>query len=141
MPEFSIGQIAAETNLRASAIRYYECERLLVPPRRRSGRRIYDRSTLERLALIELAKECGFSIAEIRGLVCGLSGKTPPANRWRALAKTKIEELNDKMVQISRMKRFLSAICRCECSSIDECGQRARQVSLHRQRGSHAGRR
>ena len=133
MPEFSIGQIAAEMNLRASAIRYYESERLLAAPRRRSGRRIYDRSALERLALIELDKECGFSIAEIRALLCGFAERTTPAKRWRAMAKTKIGELNDKMVQISRMKSFLSAICRCQCSSVAECGQRARRAYLRRQ--------
>jgi DNA-binding transcriptional MerR regulator len=129
VPQLAIGRVAAEMRLRASAIRYYEAEGLLPPPRRSSGRRVYDVSTLDRLALIELAKECGFSIAEIRNLLQGFGGKASPAGRWRTMARAKLEELDQKMDQITRMKRVLKAISRCECRTIEECGIRARRHS------------
>lgn len=51
----AIGEVAGRAGLRASAIRYYEEQGLLPRPRRRSGKRVYDVSVLDRLALIELS--------------------------------------------------------------------------------------
>jgi DNA-binding transcriptional MerR regulator len=130
MAEFAIGQVAAEVGLRPSTIRYYEAEGLLPLPQRRSGKRVYDRGILDRLALIELAKECGFSINEIRTFLHGFPRKTPPAQRWQSLAKAKLEELNEQMVRISRMKRVLRAVLRCECYAVEHCGVSARRHHL-----------
>lgn len=128
-PMLTIGQIAAEMGIRASAIRYYESEGLLPVPNRRSGWRVYDRSVLDRLALIELGKECGLSISEIRKLLNGFARNPRPASRWRSLAETKLKELDEKMLVISRMRRVLKAIARCECRSIQECAAWAHQRS------------
>lgn len=130
MNNISIGRVAAAANLRASAIRYYESEGLLPPAYRRSGRRVYDVAILDRLALIQLASQCGFSLIEIRTLLHGFAPSATPAERWRLLAKTKFAELNEKIAQISRMKRVLAAICRCKCPSIEECGNRARRSDV-----------
>jgi MerR family redox-sensitive transcriptional activator SoxR len=127
MTNINIGQVAAAANVRASAIRYYESESLLPPPHRKSGRRVYDPAIFDGLALIKLASHCGFSLAEIRTLLHGFATGTAPARRWRFLAKTKLAELNQRMEQISRMKQVLTAICSCKCSSLKECGIRARR--------------
>jgi MerR family transcriptional regulator, redox-sensitive transcriptional activator SoxR len=136
MRSLTIGQVAGAANLRASAIRYYEAEGLLPSPYRTSGRRIYDQSILDRLALIELASQCGFSLAEISTLLHGFANRTSPARRWRFLAKSKLAELNERVEQISRMKRVLTAICRCKCVSIAECGIRARRSGVRKVAGS-----
>ncbi len=85
MAGLPIDEVAKQMGVRTSAIRYYESEGLLPKPARRSGQRIYDASILDRLSLIELAKTMGFSIAEIRQLLQGVSRKTPLGPRWRAL--------------------------------------------------------
>jgi MerR family redox-sensitive transcriptional activator SoxR len=141
MTNLTIGQVANAVNLRASTIRYYEAEGLLPLPHRRSGRRVYDQSILGQLALIELASECGFSLAQIRTLLEGFAAGTPPAKRWRLLARSKLAELNEKMRQISRMKRVLTAVCRCKCLSIEQCGIRARRSADSRSRISASIRR
>jgi MerR family redox-sensitive transcriptional activator SoxR len=130
MNNISIGQVAAAANVRASAIRYYESEGLLPPAYRKSGRRVYDPGVLDRLALIQLASQCGFSLVEIRTLLHGFAAGTSPGKRWRFLANTKLAELNEKMAQISRMKQVLTAICRCKCLSIEECGVHARRSGV-----------
>jgi MerR family redox-sensitive transcriptional activator SoxR len=130
MTNISIGQVAAAAKVRASAIRYYESEGLLPTPHRESGRRVYDPAILDCLALIGLASQCGFSLAEIRTLLHGFATGTAPATRWRFLAKTKLAELNERMARISRMKQALTAICSCKCSSIEECGIRARRSGV-----------
>jgi len=65
----TIGQVAKASGLSASAIRFYEKEGLLPPPVRASGQRRYDRRVLERLAVLEFAKECGFALKEVRTLL------------------------------------------------------------------------
>jgi len=125
--ELSIGRIAAQARLRPSAIRYYEAEGLLPQPRRRSGKRVYNRSILDRLALIELATQCGFTVAETRTLLHGFAANTRPARRWSVLARAKLAELNATAARIGRMKRLLNAICKCECPSLEECGIRSRR--------------
>lgn len=142
MSELTIGEVAAEAGLRASAIRYYEAEGLIPVGHRRHGRRVYDRSVLDRLALIELAKRSGFTVAETRRLLSGFSGRTPPGERWRALASAKIRELDERLSRIRRMKRVLEAVSRCECPTLETCGgalRRARSGPRRRRRARAAG--
>ena len=52
MAMLTIGQIATRAGVRASAIRYYESRGLLPAASRDAGKRVYDVSVLERLAVI-----------------------------------------------------------------------------------------
>ena len=118
----TIGQVSKESGLAASAIRYYEQTGLLPKPRRIAGRREYDRSILEQLAVLERAKECGFSLAEARQLFYGFREDTPPSARWRALAARKIAELDELARKIAEMKEMLGRPCACQ--NLAECGRR-----------------
>jgi MerR family redox-sensitive transcriptional activator SoxR len=124
----TIGQVAAETGLRASAIRYYETEGLIPVGRRRQARRVYDCSVLDRLALIRLAKLSGFTVAETKQLVSGFSRTTPPGERWRALSSAKIRELDQRLAHIREMKRVLEAVSRCDCPTLETCGRALRRA-------------
>ncbi|MEP6995934.1 MAG: MerR family transcriptional regulator, partial [Acidobacteriota bacterium] len=64
-----IGELSRRTGLSPSAIRYYEQERLIPPPARVSGRRLFDQRALAQLVVVQLARDAGFTIAEIRSLV------------------------------------------------------------------------
>ena len=65
MAEMSISQVTEQTGVRPSALRYYEEIGLLSPVRRVSGRRQYDESVLQRLALIQTGQQAGFTLAEL----------------------------------------------------------------------------
>ena len=82
-----IKSLARQAGLRPSAIRYYESAGLLPAPVRVSGWRCYDGSARTRLAVIELAKLAGFTLAETRILLRGFSPRTPPSARWHKLAR------------------------------------------------------
>ena len=94
MESMSIGQVASRAGVRPSALRYYEGVGLLPPPERENGRRCYDgevlREVLDRLAVVRVAQQAGFTISEIRTLLDGFSEDTPPSERWRVLAEEKI---------------------------------------------------
>ncbi|MCR9080686.1 MAG: MerR family DNA-binding transcriptional regulator [Hyphomonadaceae bacterium] len=65
-----IGQLARDTGLSASRIRYYEKEGLIPSPGRGlNGYREFDKNTAERLRILDLGKSLGFSLAELRSLM------------------------------------------------------------------------
>ena len=121
----TIGQVAKETGLAASAIRFYEQAGVLPRPIRIGGRRQYDRSILERLAVIGRARACGFSLADIRQLFYGFREGAPPSERWQTLAGKKIAELDELARKIAATKQLLQRSCACK--DLAECGRRIRE--------------
>ena len=118
-----IGQVAERAGIAASAIRYYEDEGLLPRPDRRNGRRVYDERVVGRLRIIHLAKSAGFTVAEVKQLLGGFARRTPPGERWRALAERKRVELDERIAEAERMKHLLRTVMRCECPSFEDCSR------------------
>jgi DNA-binding transcriptional MerR regulator len=61
-----IGDVARRTGLATSALRYYERVGLLAPDGRANGKRYYGPGSADRIALILLCQDAGFTLAEIR---------------------------------------------------------------------------
>src|SRR5689334_7320550 len=97
----TIGEVAKESGLPASTIRFYEKAGALPKPSRIGGRRQYAPSILERLAVVDRAKACGLSLTEIRQLFYGFRDGAPTSERWRVLARRKIMELDDMANKIT----------------------------------------
>jgi MerR family transcriptional regulator, redox-sensitive transcriptional activator SoxR len=120
-----IGEVAKQTGLRTSTIRYYERAGLLPKPVRTSGQRRYDAAILDRLAVLERAKACGFTLSEIRVL---FNDQGSHSIKWRRLAAKKIAELDSLTQRIAAMKDLLQR--RCECATAAECGRCIRQSEM-----------
>ena len=118
----TIGQVASAAGLRTSAIRYYEALGLLPRARRKSGKRVYDASIMERLGLIGLAKFAGFDLEEILA-VLSRAGAGEPAATWRKLGGAKRLELADQISRLARMNDVLARLDRCTCATLQECGR------------------
>ena len=95
---------------------------VLPKPIRVGGRRQYDPSILERLAVLERAKACGFSLAETRQLFYGFREGAPPSERWQTLARRKIAELDELVGKIAATRELLQRPCACK--DLAECGRR-----------------
>ena len=128
MAEWTISAVAREAGLRPSAIRYYEDVGLLPKPRRVGGQRRYDPDVLDRLAVIHLAREAGFTLKEIRTLLHGFSRRTAAGTRWRKLAAQKLPEVEATIARARAMKRMLESLIECECGDLDACGRAARSL-------------
>ena len=123
MGDLRIGQIAERAGVRPSAIRYYEAQGLLPKAARRGGQRIYDSEVLQRLAVIELAKDVGFTIAEMRSLLRGLALQSSASQRWRKLASSKMEEIDRRIARARRMREVLEAVSGCDCPTLSDCAR------------------
>jgi MerR family redox-sensitive transcriptional activator SoxR len=113
--ELSIGEVARHVGARPSALRYYERVGLIPPAPRMSRRRVYDASVFESLAVIQLAKDAGFTIDETKLLLTGFAPSIPASTRWRSLADAKIEQLSARIERAERMRGVLE--CRIPVAS------------------------
>lgn len=121
MPELTIGEVARETGLRTSAVRYYESVGLLPAPRRVNGRRRFGRDVVRLLGTVRFAQQAGFTVAEIRTLFHGFGADVPPSARWRKLASQKLVELDALVARAERMRVALQTAMRCGCLRIEDC--------------------
>ncbi len=121
MEEVSIGEVARRAGVRTSALRYYESVGVLPTPRRVNGQRRYDGEVLDLLAIVRVAQQAGFTVAEIRTLLHGFSADTPPSARWRALASRKLPEIEALIERALGMKRLLERGLRCDCLRLEDC--------------------
>jgi MerR family redox-sensitive transcriptional activator SoxR len=131
MAELSIRQVTQATGVRPSTLRYYEELGLLTPIGRVSGRRQYDDSVLQRLALIQTGQQAGFTLAEVRILLNTVLDSEAGAAGWHELVDRKLREMDGLLRNITTMKRLLEDILNCDDDSLAECivltGQRLSQ--------------
>jgi len=120
----SISEVAKQFGLRPSAIRYYEQIGVLPPAHRVSGQRRYDPTVLYRLAIIQRARQLGFTLTEIRQLFFGFRDSTRASERWRTLSQRKLAELDQLMEGIKAVRALLKKLMtKCQCNTLDECGE------------------
>jgi MerR family redox-sensitive transcriptional activator SoxR len=119
--DMTIGEVAQKVGIRPSAIRYYERIGLLPKPQRTSGRRHYEASILQKLGVIQMAQQAGFTVAEIQTILHDFPIDTPPSVRWEALANKKLAEIDTLIKRAYAMKAFLEQALKCRCANLDEC--------------------
>jgi len=119
----TISAIARRAGIRPSAIRYYESIGLLPAPRRVSGQRRYAPDALQRLAVIQMAKEAGFTIADMRRLFLGFEASVPASTRWQTLAHQKLAEVEAQIRRAEDMKRVLERRLQCRCLTLEDCAR------------------
>jgi MerR family redox-sensitive transcriptional activator SoxR len=118
----SIGEVARRAGFAASALRYYERERLLHGVRSPGGRRTYPRSVLRRLAFIRAAQNVGLSLTEIRAALASLpDGRSPTVDDWTALSETWRDRLDEQIAALTALRDGLSSCIGCGCLSLGRC--------------------
>jgi MerR family redox-sensitive transcriptional activator SoxR len=119
--DLTIGEAARRAGVPTSTLRYWESVGLLAAPSRVGGKRRYDAAALRQISLVLLIKRAGFTLAETRIVLSGLSERTPPPEIWRRLAERKLPEIKQKLAEASTMKRVLEQGLRCDCLTIEDC--------------------
>src|SRR5262249_27486168 len=113
-----IGELGRRTGLATSALRYYERVGLLVPDGRAHGRRYYGLASAERVALIRLCQDAGFTLAEIRAFVAVPSRRHPS---WTRLMKGKLHELEASIAHAKRAKALIEHALACRHRELSLC--------------------
>jgi MerR family transcriptional regulator, redox-sensitive transcriptional activator SoxR len=122
METITIGEVAQRAGIRTSAIRYYESVGVLPAAQRINGIRRYDTSVFERLTIIQMAQQAGFSVSEMWTLFNGFATETPVSDRWQQLARQKLVEVEALIRHAQAMKRVLEEeLLLCRCLTFEEC--------------------
>ncbi len=124
----TIGELATESGVPASTIRYWEKIGVLPKPARVSGQRRYTADAAQRLAVLRLAQACGFRLEEMRHLLHGFGAGVKPPRRWQELARHKQQELDEQIARLKAMRRVVEQVLQCRCMELPECGRIAASV-------------
>jgi MerR family redox-sensitive transcriptional activator SoxR len=117
----TIGEVARRAGVQPSAIRYYESAGVPPAPERVNGRRRYDPDVLYLLRAVNVAKQAGFTVDEIRQLFNSTANQETPSAAWERLARRKLEEVDDLIERAQAMKALLEAGLECGCLGLEEC--------------------
>ena len=115
--DLTIGVLAKRGGVNVETIRYYQRRGLLREPSKPSGGfRKYASDSVNRVRFIKRAQSLGFTLAEILGLL-ELDEKTA-CFETRQIATHKLELIQQKLADLTRIKEALSSLLRsCDKSS------------------------
>jgi MerR family transcriptional regulator, redox-sensitive transcriptional activator SoxR len=117
----SIGAVAEKAGTSISAIRFYEREGLLPTAERVCGQRRFTEETVQRLGIIGVAKQAGFSLAEVGALLASIDEGAPAHARLQALAARKLPEVDAMIERAQAMRGWLKTASECGCDSLESC--------------------
>lgn len=86
-----------------------------------SGQRRYTDATIERLGVIDAAKQAGFSLDEVRVLLDATDHGEPAHEQLRALAERKLPEVDALIDRAQTMRAWLTTATTCGCDTLDAC--------------------
>ena len=111
-----IGRVAKASGTGIETIRFYERSGLIdEPPRRASGYREYPQETVARLKFIKRAKELGFSLKEISGLLALSKSGKGSCGTVRKRAQAKQEQIAGMIADLKSIHTALGEfVSSCE---------------------------
>jgi Cu(I)-responsive transcriptional regulator len=125
---FNIGQAAEASGVSAKMIRHYE-ENGFIPKAGRTvaGYRIYRDADVHLLKFIRRARDLGFSLQEIKGLLALWTNRRRASGDVKRLVEKHVKELDAKIDELQAMRRTLVNLAhhchgddRPECPILDD---------------------
>ena len=122
-PAFTRGSLSKRTGCNIETIRYYEKIGMMPnPPRSDAGHRIYDEGHAARLRFILRARELGFSLNDVRGLLVLVDGGTQTCAEVRVRTERHLADVRAKISDLMHIERVLAETAsRCSGDEVPEC--------------------
>jgi MerR family transcriptional regulator, redox-sensitive transcriptional activator SoxR len=111
----AIGEVARDTGIAVSAIRYYEDIGLISAAERVGGKRRFDSATVGRVRFVLQARESGFTLDEIGTILEDDTGE------WRTVVERKLDELTERRDRLDAMIATLGKVRECGCGAVGSC--------------------
>ena len=111
MRDMTISKAAQAAGAGVETLRFYERKGLIDQPAKplSGGYRIYPSETIDRIRFIRQAQELGFSLREIEELLSLRADPLSDCAHVRAQAEIKLDEVNRKLAQLTRIRAGLAA--------------------------------
>ena len=119
----NIGEIAARSGMPPKTIRYYESVGLIAEARRSdSGYRTYDERDLRILRFIHRARDLGFSVKDVGGLLALWRDPRRSSAEVKELARNHVADIDRKIAELQTMRRaVLDLMERCHGDARPDC--------------------
>ncbi|ODV43284.1 MerR family transcriptional regulator [Cupriavidus sp. UYMMa02A] len=115
----NIGQAAEASGVSAKMIRHYESIGLVdAPPRTEGGYRRYDERAVHTLRFVRRARNLGFSLDEIRGLLSLWHDRRRASADVKAMTLRHVADLEKRIAELAAMRDTLRALAEA-CSGDD----------------------
>jgi DNA-binding transcriptional MerR regulator len=122
MDYLSIGEVARQSGLAVSAIRYYEeCGLLPTADRQANNRRCYGGDTLDSLHFISACRKNGMGLSAIADLQKKLNGQGLRCEGASKILDQVVRELTLKIADLQQARKHLSKVS--SACNADNCGQ------------------
>jgi len=122
-PDLAIGTLARLTGCKVETIRYYERIGILPePPRNSGGQRRYRAWHLKRLNFVRRARDLGFTLADVRGLLRLVDERDHSCEEVRTMALGHLEAVRARLADLEAMEAVLGEmVARCEGGKVPDC--------------------
>lgn len=108
-----IGAVASAAGVNVQTLRFYERKGLIREPERTDGGyRLYPEETIRLVQFIKRAQALGFTLTEIGELLQLRDNPRRSCARVLEVAKSKMEEVDEKLRDLRRLKKALSDLTR-----------------------------
>lgn len=132
MKFLDIGEVAAQSGFKPSALRYYEKAGLIASVSRHGLRRQFPAEALLQLKLIAMGKAAGFSLDEIGGMFRPTGAPELP----RDVLHAKADAIDSQIRQLTALRDTIRHVADCPAPSHMECPTFRRLVELAGKRGA-----
>lgn len=128
--QLDIGDVVKQSGLPPSTLRFYEEKGLIQSIGRNGLRRVFSADVVEKLALITLGRNAGFSLDEIASLLTGNKAQID-----RDQLRAKADDLDTTINQLIAVRDGLRHAAECPAPSHFECAtfQRYMRIAVKHQ--------
>jgi MerR family mercuric resistance operon transcriptional regulator len=120
---YAIGEVSRLTGVNIETVRYYErIELLPKPDRTAGGNRQYNQDQLKQLFFIKRARELGFSIREIRGLLAMALNTEFTCAEVHDITIEHLTSVQEKITSLQRLEAVLKDMAaECGRGDVPDC--------------------
>jgi len=120
--DLTVGEVAARSGIRVSAVHFYEAKGLINAMRNSGNQRRFAREVLRRIAVIKVAQRAGIPLARIKQALSELPAhRAPNKEDWEHLSAEWRNDLDLRIERLTRLRDQLIGCIGCGCLSTGVC--------------------
>jgi MerR family redox-sensitive transcriptional activator SoxR len=121
-PDLTVGEVAARSGIRVSAVHFYEAKGLIHATRTSGNQRQFAREVLRRIAVIKVAQRAGMPLQRIKQAMNQLPPDHAPGKEdWERLSADWRDELEERIKRLTRLRDQMMLCIGCGCLSTIHC--------------------
>lgn len=140
---FAIGELARQTGTKVETIRWYERDGIMPPALRTSGgQRVYTEAHRDRLAFVRHARELGFPLDDVRGLLRLTDDPQRSCDEADAIARKHLAAVRSRLARLQALEAELARMVKacsggkvCDCRIIEVLADHTHSRCLHEGHG------